>query len=340
MIADDTELAERFNAGDEDAVRELVRRYGAALVASVIPSVGSERAESVACDVFTEAQRTPLAAGDDFAPWLTGIAAAHVGAVDERRWMVAKATGSIEPVARAALRRHHLADSSAGREQSDQLPEEFIREEVRLQRRLAHLGGSDDIWDALSEPDAWVDVAPNLADRVLVASGLATVGQRDGPVVDGDDDAVVPPSRVGRSLRPVLLGIGGAMVMLLVAIVGLSAASGNPAPANFTVDLIPTGVLAEVEGGEITVTERDAGLEIELEAFTLPRRSGGPFYEGRLLLADGREVSTGTFAQGDGVTLWGGATLDDALEFTVVANDGDDTATDVDVVLKADLPRP
>lgn len=341
MIADDTELAGRFTTGDEDAVRTMVHRYGAAVVAAITPSVGPERAESVACDVFAEAQRTPFVPGDEFAPWLSGIAAGHAGAVDERRWVVAKATASIDPAVRGALRSHHLADSAADAEQVEQLPEDLVRHELRLQRRLAHLGDSDDVWNALSERGAWVEVAPNLADRVLVAAGLATVGRGDGSVVDGDGDGIVAaPSRVGRSLRPVLLGIGGAMVVLFVAIIGLSAASGNPAPPNFTVELIPTGVLVEVEGGEITVTERGAGIEIELEAFTLPRRSGGPFYEGRLLLADGREISTGTFAQGDGVTLWGGATLDDALEFTIVANDGDDAASDADVVLKADLPRP
>ena len=126
--------------------------------------------------------------------------------------------------------------------------------------------------------------------------------------------------------------------MLLVAIVGLSAASGTPEQPDFTAELIPTGALSDVEGGEITVTERDAGIQIDVEAFTLPRRAGGLYYEGRVVLADGNEISAGTFAQGDGVTLWSGVALDDAVTFRIVVGDIENESVD-DIVLKADLPR-
>ncbi len=114
--------------------------------------------------------------------------------------------------------------------------------------------------------------------------------------------------------------------------------AGRRSHPTLTVDLVPTGALLDVEGGEITVTERDAGIEIELEAFTLPRRAGGLFYEGRVVLADGAEISAGTFAEGDGVTLWAGVALRDAVAFRIVLGDTESAAVD-DVVLKADLPR-
>ncbi len=150
------------------------------------------------------------------------------------------------------------------------------------------------------------------------------------------------PSRgrwVTRGLRPVLFGLAGAVAVLFVAIVGLSAASGSPEQPDFTVELIPTGALLDVEGGEITVTERDAGIEIDVDAITLPRRAGGLYYEGRVVLADGNEISAGTFAEGDGVTLWGGVALDDAVAFRVVLGDVENGSVD-DVVLKADCRVP
>jgi hypothetical protein len=164
----------------------------------------------------------------------------------------------------------------------------------------------------------------------------------DGQAAGADhlpDDASLPgpASRVTRSLRPVLLGLVGAVAVLFVAIIALSAASGSPDPIAFTADLTPTGAILEVEGGELTVTERDSGLQLDLDAPTLPRRAGDLFYEGVLVLQDGTELAVGTFNEGFDVTLAGGVALERVEEFLVVARVlGSEGA---EVVLKLDVPR-
>ena len=280
----------------------------------------------MAFDVFVAAAERPLRPGDDFAPWLAAMVAEHAGAVDEQRWELAMAIAAIDPPARAGLREHHLAGSA-------ELDDELARHELRLQRRLSHLGEPEIVIAALADPDVWVEVDTEFVERVV----QAVVGEPEA----ADDESGERPaevSRVSRGLRPVLFGLAGAVTVLFVAIVGLSAASGNPEQPDFTVELVPTGALVDVEGGEITVTERDAGIEIDVDAVTLPRRAGGLYYEGRVVLADGNEVSAGTFAEGDGVTLWGGVALDDAIAFRVVLGDVGNGSVD-DIVLKADLPR-
>ncbi len=332
VIAADTELAVRIRAGDRAAIRSLIHRYGAAVMSSVAPTAGVDDVSDVAVDVFVCAVQRPLPPGDDFAPWLAAIAGDRAGAVDERRWELAMAVGAIDPSARAALRAHHV-------DRHAELDDHLARHELRLQRRLAHLGEPEDVIASLAEPDVWVDVVADtdVVDRVLDAVGVGA------EPADAGDDRSAPgrtdqTPRVTRGLRPLLFGLAGAVAVLFVAIVGLSVASGTPAQPDFTIDLTPTGAVLDVEGGEITVTERDAGIEIDLDAITLPRRAGGLYYEGRLVLADGTEISAGTFSEGDGVTLWGGVALDDAVAFRIVLGDVGNSEVD-DLVLKADLPR-
>lgn len=330
MIAADTELAQRLVSQDPMAIRDLVDRYGAAVTASAVPSVGRDAASDVAFEVFVAAMQHPLAPGDDFAPWLAEIVAERAGGVDEQRWEVAMAISAIKPAVRLGLREQHL-DGSV------EVGDELARHELRLERRLSHLGTSADVGAVLADPDVWVDLDAGFAERVVEA----IVGPPE--VLDDVDEhdnetAPVEVSRVTRGLRPVLFGLAGAATVLFVAIIGLSAASGTPEQPDVTVELIPTGALIDVEGGEITITERDTGIQIDVEAFTLPRRAGGLYYEGRVVLADGNEISAGTFAQGDGVTLWSGVALDDAVTFRIVVGDIENGSVD-DIVLKADLPR-
>ena len=108
VIAADTELAQRLESRDPVAIRSLVERYGPAVTASAVSSVGREAACNVAFDVFVAAGQDPLAPGDDFAPWLAGIVAERAGAVDEQRWELAMAISAIDPAARVRLREHHL----------------------------------------------------------------------------------------------------------------------------------------------------------------------------------------------------------------------------------------
>lgn len=336
VIEADTELARRLNECDVDAIRALVDRYGVAIAAAVTPAVGREGAQTVAVDVFVDAQRAEFVPGDDFARRLVELAAERAGSVDEQKWALAMATTAVDPDVRLALREHHLGGAM-------ELEGDLARHELRLQRRLAHLGGSADLITLLADPDVWGEPDRHLAERVLAALDAApTAGALGGDDdVPGEvDEGAEKASPMSRALRPVLLGLGGAVLVLFVAIIALSAASGSPTAPNYTVELTPTGLLADVEGGEITVTERDAGVQIELAAVTLPRRAGGAFYEGRLVLVDGTEVSTGTFTEGVEVTLWGGIALEDAVAFRIVAGVLGDAEPSEEVVLKADLPRP
>ncbi len=330
MIASDTELAHGIQARDPVAVRSLVERYGAAVTASATTTLDRRAALDVAFDVFVEAVGNPLEPGDEFGPWLAELLQRRVGTVDEQRWELVMAVAAIEPSARSALREHHV-------DGAPELDDELARHELRLQRRLSHLGEPHEVSAALSDPEVWIDV-----DIDLVAGVVDAVAVEPGVDPESESGAdrptVVSGSRVSRGLRPALFGLAGAVVVLFVAIVGLSAASGNPQPPDFTVELVPTGALVEVDGGEITVTERDAGIEIALDAFTLPRRAGGLYYEGRVVLADGNAISAGTFAEGGGVTLWAGVALDDAVSFEIIVGDISSSSVD-DVVLKADIPQ-
>ena len=338
MIAADAELAEAFRAGEPDAIRTLVRRYGTALVAGLIPTVGRAAVEDAAVDVYFSARRPSavFVPGDDLGTRLVEAAASRGTPVDEHRWMVAMATTAVVAEVRDALRDHHLRTDPEAAIDSD-----LTRHELRLQRRLAQLGDASVISAALADPDVWTSVDDSLTERIIARD--APVTPATAPLADPESenamasgDAVRAPG--ARFLRPVLLGLLGAVLVLVVAIVALSAASGSPDRPDFSVDLIPTGVLPDVDGGTITVTERDAGLEIDLDAVALPRRSGDLYYEGRVVVANGTEITAGSFSEGDGVTLWGGVTLAEARTFRVVLRAVDDATVD-DVVLKADLPR-
>jgi hypothetical protein len=326
VIAADTELAQRLRSDDPAAVRSLVDRYASAVVVSALPAVGREAAPDVALDIFVVAAERPIHPGDDFAPWLAEIVVERAGAIDEQRWEIAMAISAIDPAARAALREHHVNGTV-------EIDDDLARHELRIQRRLSHVGEPDEVVAMLADPDVWGVVDAGFVERVVEA----VVG-KPAAADDNREKRSVDVSRVTRGLRPVLLGLAGAVAVLFVAIVALSAASGSPEQPDFTVELTPTGALVDVEGGEITVTERDAGTQIDIDAITLPRRAGGLYYEGRVVLADGNDISAGTFSEGDGVTLWSGVALDEAIAFRVVVGDIENASVD-DVVLKADLPR-
>lgn len=339
VIEADTELAKRLIEGGLDALDELVERYARPVAALVAARSGSH---PTSVDVFARAwiSRHELTPGDDFSPWIGAIAADGVDDAD-LVWTAASAVGAIEADARGALRNHHLDGAD--------LPDELDRHELRLRRRLAQIGTDDAIVAALGDSIVWTSPPDGLSGDVRAAIGVSTdlaitgsEAEDDGVTQVGElDDAEIEPrepGRVTRSLRPVLLGLTGAVAVMFIAIIALSAASGSPAPVVFSADLIPTGVLTDVDGGELTATVRDAGVELSLDAPTLPIRSGGRYYEGVFVLADGSELSVGTFAAGFGITLWGGISLDQVGEFRVVARE---LGTDVDdVVLKLDVPRP
>jgi hypothetical protein len=342
VIDQDTRLAETLIDGEFEALGTLVERYGRAVGAVVAASpVHDTQPSDRSVGVFAQAwlERSNVDPGSDFTPWLGGLAAAvtdRPASEVEDTWAVAMAIEAVDAAVRPVLRAHHVGGA--------ELPEDVDRHERRLRSRLAHLGDDDVVVTALGDPRPWSDPDVDLAQQVGARLGFdntsheAQAGQASGTDVVSEDAAVPnSASRVTRSLRPVFLGLAAALAVLFVAIVALSAASGSPDPIAFTADLTPTGAILDVEGGELTVTERDTGLRLDLEAPTLPRRAGDQFYEGVLVLQDGTELTVGTFNQGFGVILSAGVALDRVEEFLVVArNLGTD---DADVILKLDVPR-
>ncbi len=331
VIAADTALAESIRDGDVDAFGELVDRF-AVPVTRVARHVAAERSDDVERDTFLFAwrRRHQFDPGRDFGPWMMALVVEAAGSElteeVERMWTFASATATLPDERRDALRRL-CVDGVAP--DDDAVAADVARDKLRLDRRVEHL---DDADRELADPLAWPDTDPMLSERVVTAieSELAAPG--------GSEVVEVAPARSQRLLRPVLIGLVAAMGVLLAVIVGLSALSGAPEPEDFSVPLVPTGLVLDVDGGDISVTERVAGIQLDLNAPTLPRRSGGNFYRGVLVLDSGAEVTVGTFAEGGDVILWGGVALADVSSFRVELDDLDGVVPDGDVVLKADFP--
>lgn len=77
VVADDTELAHALRAGDDDAVRELVRRYGGPVFVTAVRVLGDRAlADEATRQTFVHAWRGSdrFEPGSDFGPWLAAIA--------------------------------------------------------------------------------------------------------------------------------------------------------------------------------------------------------------------------------------------------------------------------
>ncbi|MFK8024508.1 MAG: RNA polymerase sigma factor [Ilumatobacter sp.] len=327
-IEEDRALAEAFRGGDDAAIRTLVERFGPH-VTSLLTAHG-ETASTI--EVFVQAwvASDEFEPGADFGPWLRSIAVDSLDGVvaptdaDEQRWQLVDATASFENSTHDALRSFHA--------EGGVLDPDAQRHELRLQRRLAHLGSDDEINAMLADPLVWVRAEEDLAGRVVARIAAAS----ESGVDDGGEDS--PPSRFSRSVRPVLLGIGGAIFVLFAAILVLSAAGGEVDEPAFTVDLIPTGRIVGVETGELIVTERDSGVELDLDAFSLPRRSGDQLYSVVLVLVDGTEVAAGSFNEAFGARLTAGVDLERVERLFIASSVLGGTPSEGAAVLKADFP--
>jgi hypothetical protein len=245
---------------------------------------------------------------------------------DVRRWERAAATTSFDGEVHDALRAHHV--------DGDELVAGAERHELRLERRLADLVDEEAVAEVLADPLVWVRPPDGLADQVV-----ARIADESEFAEAGAFAAPTSRSLLSRSIRPVFLGLVGAIVVLFGAIIALSAASGPIDEPAFTVELIPTGLVGEVEAGEVAVTDGDNGLRIDVDAFTLPRRASAQFYEAVLILDDGSEFPAGSFSQGFGVTLSAGVALDRVAGIRIVAAEIGVEADENDAVLKADFPQ-
>lgn len=212
----------------------------------------------------------------------------------------------------------------------------------------------DDIAALLDDPATWSAPSDGLRDSILAEIRTETVSRRtvdtvphdtvphDGGSDDGGSELapVVSISR-WRSVRSGLIGAAAAIVLLAAGVVAFSAADDPPPQVAFEGELIPTGLVPDVSG-EVAITAFQSGLQIELDAPSLPRRADGAFYEGWLRLDDDRLVPVGTFHEGGDVVLWAGIELDRIVLMTVtleeaVAGASPDQASSGQVVLKVDI---
>lgn len=332
LIEQDTKLAVSLADGDLDALDVVIERYGRAVHAVVIDS-----REFDAVDVFTDVwnRRHEFEAGSGLAPWVGAIAAQHAPDLDAEavsmRWSLAMAIEKVDEDIRESLRSHHVDGQPCA--------DDVARHELRLRRRLVPLGDNDAVSEALGESAVWVDPPAGLAAGVRseVQPPVSDAAQPIEAAWAEAESPSPPMGRVARSLRPLLIGLAGAVLVLFVTIVALSAAGGSADPVVLTGELVPTGAIVGVEAGTLTVTAGDSGLAFDMNAPTLPRRAGDQFYEAVLLLRDGTELSTGSFNEGASVDLSAGVPLENVEAFRVVARTvGSDR---LDVVLTLDIPR-
>jgi len=221
----------------------------------------------------------------------------------------------------------------------------YTDEEGRLTNLFADEVGGD-IADLLADPTMWEEPPRGLIDEVILA-GPPTAGDAATEASDpGDADeaplAPVVPLTRWRQVRAGLVGAAAAIVLLTGAVVLFSTTGAPPAETAFTGELVPTGLIPDVDG-EVEVIPVQSGLQIELRAPSLPRRDGGEFYEGWLRLDDDRLVPVGTFHEGGDVTLWAGIELERVVAMTItleqaVPGSSADQASSGEVVLKVDFP--
>lgn len=162
----------------------------------------------------------------------------------------------------------------------------------------------------LADPTMWDAPSDGLGDRIVSAIG--------SELVDAPQTFAAPAGPTGRRtwLRPALLGAAAAIVFLFGGLVLLSGLSGVEDVDSFSAELVPTGLIGD-QFGDITVTSFDSGLQIELDAASLPRRDNGSFYAGWLKTVDGDLFPIGTFHDGVDVTLWAGVELERVVLFTI-----------------------
>ena len=130
--------------------------------------------------------------------------------------------------------------------------------------------GPDVVDSLLAEPTGWVAVPAGLGDRV-VASVIAEAHVDPAQIYTAADiEAARAGSRQRSStIRSALLGLVGGLVVILAAIMLLSALGGGSSDGAVTIDLRSTGKVLDVTGS-IDVERLDAGLSIALQTSPLP----------------------------------------------------------------------
>ena len=349
MIDADAALVEALRSDDTDALDQLIDRYGAPVSSGAAAAADAAAADSIAHDVFVQAWRNSggLEPGSDFGPWLRGltsrVARARGADLDDDRlsrvWAASSAIGNLTGARRDALAA--WCQGGSGPETGNETDtgvetggQQLVADRVRIERKLAGRVEGEQPGDLLSDPAAWAVPSPDLAERVQRSvHAESTVGAPHSEH-DGSD---APTARISqRLMRTVLIALLCAFAVLIGMIVLLSALSSAPSEPDYSIELTPTGLVPGVSG-EVTVTGSDAGVELEIDAPTLPRRGGDQNYRAVVILNDGTAVTLGSFREGASVTLTGGVDVGDVAEFLVAnATVGEvGPVADTDVVLKA-----
>jgi hypothetical protein len=288
MVRADAELTLAFRTGDEDAVRELCRRYGGLVFTVEADGPGAGDRADPAVHTFLQAWRNSEAfePGRSFGEWLGSLAC-----------RLRRGGGASEP------------------------------------------GDADLVDRLLADPATWKSPPDDLADRV-VAAVLSEATVDPSHLYTADDlRAAQAAASSSRSFRTVAPGAAGAGFVLVVGVLILSAIGGSGDTGSRTIELRPTGRVLDVSGS-IEVESVPAGLQIVVEAPSLPDPGAGQWYEARVVLDDGSTVTAGTFTEGSDVALTAAVSGADSDQFVIVltGSGSDGTFSERDVVLRAPLP--
>lgn len=353
VVRRDAELASALHRSVPAALGELYAQHGATVHA--VAAVGTrdvQRAGELTSAVFAAAwqRSSEIEPGDDFAPWLVRLLrqldddGGGALAGDEVVWAVRSAVDSLAPERREVLRLHHLEqlDRPTIAERLDTDTGQVDADLDRAQRRVARLvepaaGGADgDTAALLADELFWSEPPPDLGQSI---TGAVAVDVE--PSTDEAPSGLAGAFARRSWIRPGIIGAALAVLTIFGGVVVLSALSGTPERDTTDVELTPTGVVADASG-TVRVTSFDAGLELVLEAPTLPRQIDGAFYQAWVGTDDGQLIPAGTFRQGGRITLWAGVERERAVSFVITLEapaSGDDIgqASSDDVVLRASL---
>lgn len=347
VVQRDADVAVALRARNPQALAILLAEHGDAVFAVALDATGDrERATDAAAGTFTNAweRADDVEPGDDFAPWLLDLALEQLGPAGERpraelAWVVVAALRTLDDEVRELVRLRSeeqlSVDDLAARTGIDDaaVADRLRRADRRIAHHVAPLGHDDEgrVTELLATPTIWAEPPAELFDRVTSAV----------PIEPGESGGRRRRPRLPPWVRPALIGAAVAVLLLVGGVVVLSALSGTVERDTVEASLVPTGEILDVSG-DVTITSFPFGIEVVLDAPSLPPRVDGVFYQAWVGTASGDLVPVGSFERGGQITMTAGVDLDRVTSFVITletpapgADDGQ--ASSDDVVLRADL---
>lgn len=169
----------------------------------------------------------------------------------------------------------------------------------------------DRVRNALQDPSAWAEPAPDLEDRIVAsiaaAAAAAAASERGSEDTSSgvEETSGADELAARRRRRWMTYGVGAAAAAAAVVVGVAVGVNRGSHPVEFAAALTGSQ-LAPTASGDVTLTKTTSGWRITLHAKGLPRRDNGEYYEAWLKNGQGQLVPIGTFNQGDNVTLWSG----------------------------------